>query len=277
MAQLLECSERTVHRDLRTVELAGVPIWFDHAAGGYRLRFGDSLTASLRASPQQNLPLASPKKQDTGHLPSRPIHSEAAKRLTRERIELVQRSIANCRLMAGTYRSPYEKDPITTQWQPLHLLTHRDIPYLIARDVSLRNPDEDALRTYRLHRFESLESTQSAAAASVRFSLDDYLRGAWRIYRGCPPTQVVLRTRTPDRVVTDLTHPSARFVELADGETEITLTVGLSPDFLRWLLARLDVVAVAHPPLLRERLAKRVQAISGSLNATTSGSEITGD
>ncbi|WP_337175111.1 HTH domain-containing protein [Paludisphaera sp.] len=40
LAKELGCSERTVYRDLQTLELAGVPYYWDDQAGSYRVRPG---------------------------------------------------------------------------------------------------------------------------------------------------------------------------------------------------------------------------------------------
>jgi biotin operon repressor len=44
IAKELEVSERTVYRDIQTLQLAGVPVYHDEQAGGYRVRPGFRLT-----------------------------------------------------------------------------------------------------------------------------------------------------------------------------------------------------------------------------------------
>ena len=267
LARQLECSERTVHRDLRTLELAGIPIWFDRDAAGYRLRFDGPLASSLRALFRSEPSEAAQEKRAARQVLSWPVRSESWSAAIDERADLIERSIAGRRLVTGIYRSPYEAEPVTSSWQPLRLLTHRDVVYVIARDQKHTEP-----RTYRLDRFESLRSMTTIAAEPIRFSLDHYFLGAWRIYRGCRPEQVTLRTRHPDRIAAELDHPSVKLLSLADGQTQITLTVGLSPDFLRCLFAHLDVVTVVGPRSLLARLAQQSESVHESLNIASSRS-----
>lgn len=57
LASELECSCRTIHRDLQTLAMAGVPFYFDKDQKAYRVREGFQLSALERAS------LPSPKER----------------------------------------------------------------------------------------------------------------------------------------------------------------------------------------------------------------------
>ncbi len=49
LAEELECSRRTIQRDLQTLLMAGVPWYFDNATGAYRVRPGFRFPAVERA------------------------------------------------------------------------------------------------------------------------------------------------------------------------------------------------------------------------------------
>jgi predicted DNA-binding transcriptional regulator YafY len=54
LARELNCSERTVYRDLQTLELAGVPYFWDEQTGSYRVRAGyraPQIPTKLRKDP----------------------------------------------------------------------------------------------------------------------------------------------------------------------------------------------------------------------------------
>lgn len=278
LATELECSPRTVHRDLQTLELAGIPVWFDRDAGGYRLHHSASLpshafpsAAQERSRARQHAP--SPGRSDLrlqtdlaelDGLPQRAgATPDLTERLLTERLKITRAATRQHTLLRGRYRSPYENASIVSEWQPHHVLCDRGIWYVIATDVRLEQP-----RTYRLQRFEELAATSRSFVPSQQFSPVDYFRHCWRIYRGSDPETVVLRVRHVDRFVSDFRQPATTIERDNARDATVTLRIAVTPDFIRWLLARLDTVTVISPRSLRDRLAEHFKVMSTSLAQT---------
>jgi biotin operon repressor len=92
IARELECSERTVYRDLQTLAATGIPWYFDDRSGSYRIRDGFKAPFPFLDSNRSNEPSGPPTNTSVGD-DARSIASlakEAAQRLLTEAEGVVQ-------------------------------------------------------------------------------------------------------------------------------------------------------------------------------------------
>lgn len=225
IAAELECSERTVFRDLAVLELAGVPWYYDQEDRRYRVRPGcdfptmnltdDELIGQATASvvtSAAGLDVTSGAEPATRKLKA-VSREQAAKILgdveevtavldlkladhsrSHEAIRTIQRALCRGCKLTGTYSSPYdESGPKRLTFHPYRLCLVKQAWYLIAR------PDHaDRPRTYRVARFLTLRPSDAPAEIPGGFDLKAYFGNAWAVYRGDRTHEVVVRfTREP--------------------------------------------------------------------------------
>lgn len=92
------------------------------------------------------------------------------------------------------------------------------------------------------------------------FDLDKYMGHGWGLMRGSAgePEPVVLhfKAETGLGVVEEQWHSSQETEKLSNGYWEMRLTVGITPEFVRWLLYYGDQVDIVEPHHLRVRVAE---------------------
>jgi len=204
LAAELECSEQTIHRVLNILESAGVPWRFDKNERCYRVlpgfRFptlrlddeellGQAVSTAIAEAP--GLKIGVGAKPTTRKLAD--AAGEKAEKILREAADLVsvfslqladhgraqdvihavQWALLRHRQLVGDYQSPYQQRPVRLQLHPYRLALVKQAWYLIAR------PDgEDAPKTYRIARFQSLQMVDEAAEVPEEFDLRDYFGDA---------------------------------------------------------------------------------------------------
>ena len=218
IAQELECSERTIHRDLTVLELAGVPWSYDKDQQCYRLR-PDYTFPVLSLSDEEVVGLATSKSAsvapgldiNSGAIPvsekflaARPDATglfDEATNLTqvldlklvdhskhREVIRTIQWALVEGRQITGKYVSPHESGPVTLTLHPYRLCLVKSAWYLVARTVDAKQPI-----TLRPTRFKSVRMIDEAAELPDEFDLFSYFGNAWAVYRGDAEYAIELR------------------------------------------------------------------------------------
>jgi len=189
IAHRLECSERTVYRDLQVLETAGIPWYFDEMARSYRVRPGwqfpvlkltdDELLGQATATVVANTPglrigqgagattrklaatLSDEDKQrleDAEHLISVLDLKLADHSRSQEAIRTIQWALLERKQLTGQYASPYQEKSVKLTLHPYRLCLVQHAWYLIARPAN-----EDRPKTYRVQRFKSLRRNRSRA------------------------------------------------------------------------------------------------------------------
>jgi predicted DNA-binding transcriptional regulator YafY len=209
LAEDLGCHVRTIYRDLRVLEVAGIPCTFDGRTQGYRLppgfRFAPpSLTAdealdqavAAAVSRVPHLTAGDGAVPTTRRLEA--TVSEANRRILadaqepivaldlkladhgrhRHILRTVQHALLERKQLRGRYRSPYQSRPVELRLYPYRLCLVRQAWYLISQSVEDESP-----RTYRSPRFESLEMLDQDADIPPDFDLSAYFGDAWGVYR----------------------------------------------------------------------------------------------
>lgn len=279
IAAELECSTRTVYRDLNVLELAGVPHYHDPDERCRRVRPGflfpainlsdDELLGQATAAAATSAPgldindgagpttrkLRVALREDAARLLAE------AERITtvldlkladhsrhREAIRAVQWSLVRCRRLSGTYISPYEARPKRLELHPYRLCLVRQAWYLIARPEGSDQP-----RTYRVARFKTLRMTDLPAVIPEDFDLRGYFGNAWGVYRGDRTFDVEIRfSPAVATIVTETRwHPTQTAHREKDGGVTLRFRVDGLQELAYWVLGWAGRAEVIGPPELR--------------------------
>ena len=276
----LECSERTIFRDLAVLEVSGVPYYYDREDQRLRVRPGyhfpavnltdDELvgqataatltsapgldvtrgagptTRKLRASPREK---AATLLAEVGRITSVLDLKLADHSRHHETIRTVQWALIEGRRVTGTYASPYEPRPKRLDLHPYRLCLVKQAWYLLARPEGTDQP-----RTYRVARFKTLRPFDSASAVPEDFDLKSYFGNAWGVYRGdqCYDVEVRFAREAADLVTETAWHPTQTIERHKDGSVTLSFKVDGLNEVAYWLLGWSGRVTVINPPELRE-------------------------
>lgn len=287
LARELDCSSRTVFRDLNVLELAGVPWYHDESDHCYRVRpdfhfpvvnltddelIGQATATAICSSPNLNINAgAEPttRKISTASRAEVPRLLDDVQRVT-EVLDLkladhsrhhaivhtVQQALIHRRQLTGTYATPYQQRPRRLMLHPYRLCLMGRAWYLIARPA-----DAIAPRTLRAARFKSLRMLEQAAEMPADFDLQLYLGNAWSVYRGEPTYEVELQF-TPDAadVVAETTwHATQKVRRHRDGAVTLTFRVDGLNEIVHWVLGWAGRVTVVGPLELRSLIREHLE------------------
>lgn len=288
IANELGVTERTVYRDLQALAYAGVPWSYDAEEQGYRVRsdyrfpvpnlteeelVGQAVaTAITKAAGLDVAGTAGPTTQkiaaasgdDTKQLLADVERVVCVLGLQladhsrhQEAVEKVQKALIEKRKIGGTYKSPYESQPVELRLTPFRLCLIKNAWYLIGQPA-----DGDAPKTYRIARFDRLELLDEAAAVPDNFDLAAYLGNAWAVYRGSEAFDVRIRF-LPEaaRLVTETHwHPTQEVTPTPDGGVVVSFRVDGLEEICNWLLGWSGRAEVLEPKELRRMVADRFRS-----------------
>lgn len=287
IAEEVGCTVRTVYRDLKALEYAGVPYYFDNVYQCCRVRpdyqfpvvglteeeaLGQAMATAVTKTPGLNVAGgAAPTTRKLAVASGDTIRQlmADAERLTsvldlkladhshhQEAIKTVQLALIQRKQIAGQYQSPYEAGPVGLRLHPYRLCLIKSAWYLIARPTDAEQP-----RTYRIARFKTLRMLDVPARVPGEFDLREYFGNAWGAYRGDRTYGVEIRF-TPEvaRVVTEtIWHYTQKAKFNPDGSVILTFQVDGLEEIANWVLCWAGRVTVIQPGELRELVVKRLQ------------------
>lgn len=129
--------------------------------------------------------------------------------------------------------------------------------YLIGH-CALRN----AVRTFAIDRITSVRVTDETFTVPKDFSLDDYLRTAFRVMRGRTAGVKVRFSSAAAVVVKErIWHPSQELRELPDGGLICSLQVPINYEVISWILGFGAEAEALEPPELRDVIADQISAL----------------
>ncbi|RZK61267.1 MAG: YafY family transcriptional regulator [Hymenobacter sp.] len=296
LAERFGVSLRTIYRDLRTLELAGVPLFGEAGVGyslaeGYRLppvlftreeatalltaeklsaRLTDAPTAQLTGAAMDKL-RAVLRRPDRDHLEALGPHIEVRGRAAGSpgpppAYQLLLAAVATQQVVQLRYQAATAEAPSLRDIEPIGLYLSQQ--WHVVAYCRLRQ----AFREFRLDRIEHL--TLSAEVFAAR---PETLQHYWaaQAERGRAKEKVVLRFQ-PAAVLPEAArrlHDTKRQYgwaheqPLPDGSLEMTLFLGSLPYLAAWLLPYAGAVTVVEPPALRTHLgelAQRAHAFFGA-------------
>ena len=285
IAAEIECSERTVYRDLQVLEMAGVPYYFAEEENCYRIRpgwqfpvmgltsdelVGQAIATSITKAP--GLEIARETKATTNKLAAHSsdeaaaMLSEAGQLISvldlkladhtnhQDMLKTIQWALLERKQLVGQYASPYQEKPVKLTLHPFRLCLIKQAWYLIARAN-----DKDTPRTYRATRFKSARVLAAAADIPDDFSLHDYFGNAWGVYRG-PETHEVEIEFTKDGaplVAETNWHTTQKVKQHKDGRATLSFTVDGLDEIVWWVCGWAGRAKVIKPEKLREMVSEK--------------------
>ncbi len=282
-----ECSERTIFRDMKVLELAGIPVEFDQEEKCYRVRQdfrfpslnvteeealgqatagaitrGPGLDINTGASPVSRK-LASVSKEDVAQLL---VDAEELVKVLdlkladhskhREIIQTIQWALVKGKQLAGTYRSPYETGEVKLQLHPYRLCLVKQAWYLIARQAEEVDP-----RTYRVARFKTLRMIDVNSQVPEDFDLKGYFGNAWGVFRGnrSYTVEVLFTKEAAATVMEGVWHHTQKVHKNKDGSVRLLFQVDGLNEIVRWILGWGSRAKVIQPLELRELILSELK------------------
>ena len=280
-----EVSRRTVFRDLRMLQLAGIPLYFDRAAGGYsilstfflrpvNLNLEEALAIVLlaqelgqgkgiphldqawRAANKIESALPPEIRREIGTLASH-IHIRAARMAGQvgdaSIFQQCRQAVQTSQKVRLVYRSLYEGRPIRTTLSPYDLFFGERAWYLVGPSSAHR-----AVRMFKLDRIARLTLTGEYFRRPRKFTVDDYLGNAWHLIRGRRRYAVVIRflPKVATNVAEVRWHRTQEVTRQTDGSILLSVTVDGIDEIAWWVLGYGPYAEVLKPETLRRRVAR---------------------
>jgi predicted DNA-binding transcriptional regulator YafY len=288
IAAELDCSERTVYRDLDVLELAGVPWSFDAGARCYRVRpdfrfpalnlteeelLGQAAASAITAGPGLTVgagakatarKLAAASPDEVGKL----LHDAeqviavldlklADHSRHQDILRTVQGALVRRKQLVGQYETPYQGRARQLRLHPFRLCLINQAWYLIAKPADGVQP-----RTYRVTRFKMLRMVDAAADVPDVFDLRQYFGDAWAVYRGERSYDVeVAFTKEAAPLVTETAwHHTQTISRHQDGSVTLGFRVDGLNEIVHWVLGWSGRARVVRPAELRTMVVTQLRA-----------------
>lgn len=280
IADEIECSERTVYRDLDVLRFAGIPYHREGDQQFIRVRpdfkfpvmtltedeiLGLSLATAMTKSPgldvtagasPTTLKLAAVSKEETQELIDDALRLVTVLDLKladhsrhHEAIKSVQLALVQGKQVTGHYESPYESSPIKLRLHPYHLCLIKNAWYVIGKTA------EDAIpHTYRIARFKALRMIDELAETPAEFDIREYFANAWAVFRGEQSYDIQLKfTPAAAKVVTEtIWHHTQTAKVHRDGSVTLCFQVDGLNEILHWILSWAGRVQIQKPVELQK-------------------------
>ncbi len=297
-ANALDCTGRTIWRDLKVLQEAGFPLYDD--------KDGQRSVWKLHEDFKAGLPVKLSLAEIAGLLMSREllrpagagalapvtsafekigrVLSRDALRLleqmresigvraigarlqapTAEHVALIQRALLERRRLEMRYYSMSRDEESHRQVDPYHLTLFDSGFYLVGYCHWRR-----AERIFAVERIRELRALATRFEVRPGFDAEEYLKRAWGLVQGEVVPVKVIFSRSVARYIKDrLWHPSQKLRELPDGRLELSLRVADRLEVRRWILGYGPDAEVVEPAALREALRLEADALARKLTPT---------
>jgi len=268
----LELKERTIFRYIKTLQVAGFPIYYDRKRetyafiDGYSLRkpnisvgealalalakivlkgFSEGVESSIESIEKK---LAVNKRITTSHIH---IKTEEPSRQVSEYLHDINDAILNHQRLELEYTALSTQETTVRKVDPYYLFYHDGIWHLRAY-CHMR----EELRLFALDRIEKLKILREYFVPMM-ISQDEELIWSFGNYVDGDPMRVVLRfdREIKDHVLRKKWHPSQQTQELKDGTLEMQLSINGPGGIGEWIHRWIPYVEVVEPKSLRKQLA----------------------
>ena len=284
LASELDVSRRTIFRDLKMLEFAHIPYYFDPDSGGYKISrhfflppINLTLTEALamllltgRMTGSSRLPLLAAGTRAALKLESalpHPVREHVGSVIEKISLSLgplsrhdelessfddLTRAIGQRRICRLVYISFHERKQIACTVQPLRLVFMGRAWYLLAY-----SPRHKELRTFKLGRIRKLTVTGRIFTPPKETGLEDHFGDAWcmipegRLY----DVHLHFERKVAGNIAEVRWHKSQRVEWRDNGSLDFYARVDGLGEITWWVLGYGDQVEVLAPARLRRRVA----------------------
>jgi predicted DNA-binding transcriptional regulator YafY len=298
LAALLGVARRTLFRDLKTLEAAGVPYRFSKKTQRYFIDKSYFLPPlNLTVDEALALTLVTRKVM---HRRMVPAHRSAVSAATKIESVLPHKIREHCgELLDGVdvrlwplsdvegvtdvlhtlrqsqtarkrvrirYDSFFERRVIETILCPYRVVFLGRAWYVIGYSDA-----HDEVRTFKVERIESIRTLEESYKIDRGFDLDDYLGNAWQMIRGGPRYHVAVRflPKVAGNVEEVAWHKTQQTTRHKDGSLVFEVDVDGLEEIAWWVLGYGDQAIVLEPPELREKIAAHARGMLKSYDGRT--------
>jgi predicted DNA-binding transcriptional regulator YafY len=287
IADEIECSERTVYRDLDVLRFAGIPYFREGDQQFIRVRpdfrfpvialtddevLGLSLAAAITKAPGLDVTagaspttrkLAAVSKQETQDLIDDAMRLVSVLDLKlvdhsrhHEIIKTVQLALMQGKQISGLYESPYEAEPVRLKLHPYRLCLIKNAWYIIGTIVG-----ESLPKTFRVARFKAVRMQAEPATVPEDFDLRTYFGNAWAVFRGDKSYDVELKFQpTAAKVVIEtIWHHTQKAKTHKNGCLTLSFQVDGLSEILHWILSWAGQVRVQKPDELKDMFVQTLE------------------
>lgn len=292
LAAECEISVRTIYRDLKELEGAGIGIEFDHRAKTYRvphdfflppvqLTGREALSLSVlceHIADREQVPFTKPAVQamekiqaalpldirDQIAKAAQSFYIQTAKRMPADGHEdvfdKVSAAVANTQRLRCRYESlSAESDGEEFHFSPYALYFAVRAWYAVGH-----HGGRGETRTLKLNRFTAATLTDDPYTIPEDFSLRDHLGNAWRMIRGTPSYDIVLEfdASFAETIADTAWHKTQQIEHLPEGGIRFSCTVDGLDEIMWWVLSMGRACRVVSPPELRQRVVEQAWQVA---------------
>ena len=293
LARELGVGERSVHRYIKDLEKAGIPLEFDHEWGGYVPRPG-TFMAPVALTTDEALALAAlctmVAEQDAIAFtqPAVSALDKIAATLPEE-LRDEMRGVADSMILRTPGTNPGDghgdvydtmrraisrRKALVCRYEAVHGRGGDEEfdfePYALLFSVRAwyavgYRSDREALRTLKLSRFTKCTPTGRGYEIPAGFSVEEHLGNAWGMIRGDTEYDVELRIapRFAETFADTQWHRTQDLEWLDDGGVVFRCRVAGLDEITWWVLGLGSQCTVVAPPELRERVLGEARAMLG--------------
>jgi predicted DNA-binding transcriptional regulator YafY len=272
----LEISERSVHRYLQTLQVAGFPIHFDRKKGSYcfvegyslkkpNLSVEEVLAFALAKEAMKNYgigmeeglesieeKLSLNQKDVPGHIILKPQKPSSS---VKGYVAAIYEAITNFQKIEITYKALYAAEETKRTVDPYYIFFPEGF-WTLRGYCHLRK----AMRTFALDRIKSLKVLKEHFAPRS-ISPDEEIGSSFGVWLDGDKVDVTLRfdKECIPLIVRKKWHQSQKEKTLKDGRLEVRFRVTGLEDIKRWIYRWIPYVEVAAPVELKEAVRKNLK------------------
>ena len=271
---------RTIHRDIREIKGAGIPIISGTGDEGYRingsffmppvrLTFEEALAVATLCETASDIPFAKPAGMAINKILSQlpfDVKNDLIERLNNMQLrtaatmdeggyEDVYDRVQNALLHHTMLKCKYESASSTNSEEPFFFHPYALFFGTRAWYVVGFHEGRDAIRTLKLSRFVALEET-NLKYDLPKFNLDQHLGNAWNMIAGDKEYEIELHFKPPfSQTVSDTVwHPTQEITWNDDESCIFTCTVSGLEEIVWWVLSMGPYCKVSKPYELAQRI-----------------------